>query len=136
MDLTKNKEVLTQLAHERSDEAARMLALALKSALDNDDKVELVRVASVVKELASPLTPEFKPLVFYANAVAKWAGGDLNGAISELKFLKNSCRRFRPGCYSVTLSKRHGCLKIMNVLLDMPSEIFAQVTQIFQHPRD
>ncbi len=102
MDLTKDIEVLTKLTDERSPLVARILALALKQAFQNDDQAELVRVASVVKELASPLISEFEPLLFYARAVTKWARGDLNGAIFEFRSLRHSGHRFKPGCYRVS----------------------------------
>mgnify|MGYP005838875589 CR=1 FL=1 len=127
MDSNKKLEVLRKLAHERPSKAARTLTLALQTAFQNDNKAELVRLAEVIQELAQPLTPDFEPLLFYARAVAQWAVADLAGAIYEFRSLKHSGHTFRPGCYSVTLSKRYGCLKITNVLLDMPPEIFGQV---------
>jgi hypothetical protein len=127
MDWTKNLEQLTKLAHESSSEVARILALALQMAFQNDDKAELVRVAEVVKALAEPLKPEFEPLLFYARAVANWAKGDITGAIYEFRSLRNACLLSRPGCYSVDLRTQQGCIKITDVLLDMPSEVVGRV---------
>jgi len=128
MNSTNNLEVLTQLAYERPSEAARTLALALQEAFHRDDKVELIRLAEVVKVLEKPLIPEFEPLLFYARAVAKWAGGDIPGAVHEFRSLRNACLLSRPGCYSVDLTTQRGCIKITDVLLDMPAEIFGKVS--------
>jgi len=127
-------KLLKKMAYERTSQAARILATELKTALANNDLTELVKVAQVVKELATPLKSEFEPLLFYARAIAKWADDDISGAIDEFKSLKNSGRRFKPGCYAIALSKRYGCLKITDVMLDMPAEIFERVSEIFQPP--
>lgn len=121
MDSTNNLEVLTQ------PEVARTLALTLQTAFQNDDKAELIHVAEVVKALATRLIPEFEPLVFYARGVAKWAGGDIRGAIHEFRSLRKAYLLSRLGCYSVDLTRQQGCIKITDVLLDMPAEIFGQV---------
>jgi len=98
MDSTNNLEVLTQ------PEAARTLAWALQTAFQNDDKAELIHVAEVVKARAKRLMPEFEPLLFYARGVAKWAAGDITGAIHEFRSLRNAYLLSRPGCYSVDLT--------------------------------
>ena len=121
MDSTNNLEVLTQ------PEVARTLALALQTAFQNDDKAELIHVAEVVKVLAKRLMPEFEPLLFYARGVAKWAGGDIRGAIHEFRSLRKAYLLSRLGCYSVDLTTQQGSIKITDVLLDMPAEIFGQV---------
>jgi hypothetical protein len=127
MDSTNNLEVLKQLVYVQPSEAARTLALALQSAFQNDDKAELVRVAEVVKALAEPLKPDFEPLLFYTRAVVKWAGGDIRGTISEFRSLWETCCISKPGCYRVDLTTQHGCIKITDVLLDMPPEVFGRV---------
>jgi len=119
MDLT--------LANSQPKTIARTLALALSRAFQNDDKAELIRLASVVKDRARLLAVEFEPLVFYARAIENWASGDITGAIYEFRCLRESGHTFRPGCYSVTLSKRYGCLKIADLLLDMPESVFGKV---------
>jgi hypothetical protein len=121
MDSTNNLEVLTQ------PEVARTLALALQMAFQNDDKAELIHVAEVVKALATQLMPEFEPLLFYARGVAKWASGDIPSAIHEFRSLRKAYLLSRPGCYSVDLTRQQGCIKITDVLLDMPTEIFGKV---------
>ncbi|GAB4203981.1 MAG: hypothetical protein Fur006_58750 [Coleofasciculaceae cyanobacterium] len=128
MDSTNNLEVLKQLVYVQPSEAARTLALALQSAFQNDDKAELVRVAEVVKALAKPLKPDFEPLLFYARGVAKWASGDITGAIHEFRSLRKGYLLSRLGCYSIDLTTEQFCIKITDVLLDMPAEILWHVT--------
>ncbi|NER40041.1 MAG: hypothetical protein F6J93_39955 [Oscillatoria sp. SIO1A7] len=73
----------TALAYVRPSDAARELALALKKAY-TQDRMELLRIASVVETFAEPLA-EFEPLLVYARGMEKFARGDLEGAGSQLE---------------------------------------------------
>jgi formylglycine-generating enzyme required for sulfatase activity len=69
----------------QASEAVQELALALSGAYQND-RSDLVRLASLVETLAEPLggLEEFQPLLIYARGMKKFAGGDLEAATNEL----------------------------------------------------
>ncbi|MBW4627050.1 MAG: tetratricopeptide repeat protein [Brasilonema octagenarum HA4186-MV1] len=71
----------TALAYVRPKEASRELALALSTAYQND-RVDLLRLASLVETLAEPLTEfeEFQPLLIYARDMASFAHGNQKDA--------------------------------------------------------
>ena len=73
------------LAYTRSHQATRELALALKNAY-SQDKLDLIRLASLVETLAEPLggSEEFQPLLIYARGMGNFAGGNLEAAKNEL----------------------------------------------------
>ncbi|HEY9743195.1 MAG TPA: peptidoglycan-binding protein [Coleofasciculaceae cyanobacterium] len=71
----------TALAYTRPNEAARELVSALSMAYQQD-RADLIRIASVVKSLAEPLA-EFQLLLAYARGMANFARGDMAGAIAE-----------------------------------------------------
>lgn len=73
----------TALAYVRPSDAARELAIALKKAY-TQDRMELLRIASVVETFAEPLA-EFEPLLVYARGMERFAQGDLEGAASQLE---------------------------------------------------
>lgn len=76
----------TALAYTKPDEAARDLALALREKVQEQDKSELVRMASVVETLAEPLVG-FQPLLVYSRGMGKLARGDSEGAGVEFRDL-------------------------------------------------
>jgi formylglycine-generating enzyme required for sulfatase activity len=73
------------LGYTQSNQAARELALALSSAYQKD-RVDLIRLASLVETLAESLGgwEEFQPLLIYARGMGKFAGGNLTEAKNEL----------------------------------------------------
>jgi DNA-binding response OmpR family regulator len=75
----------TALAYTRSSEAARELASALSRAYEQD-RVELVRMASLVETLAEPLA-EFEPLLVYARRMESFARDDLEDAAIQRREL-------------------------------------------------
>jgi hypothetical protein len=68
----------TALAYTQPTQAARELALAF-SKLDERDKPELLRMASLTETFAQPLA-QFQPLLMYAYGMGEFAGGDLKTA--------------------------------------------------------
>ena len=69
------------LAYTQPSQAARELALAF-SKLDEHNKAELLRIASLTETLAEPLA-QFQPLLIYARGMGKFAHGDLEAAKTE-----------------------------------------------------
>ncbi|MEL6458028.1 MAG: SUMF1/EgtB/PvdO family nonheme iron enzyme [Cyanobacteria bacterium J06621_15] len=69
------------LAYTQPSQAARELALAF-SKLNEEDKPELVRMASLSETFAEPLR-EFQPLLTYARGIGKFARSDLLAAKAE-----------------------------------------------------
>ncbi|MDJ0799771.1 MAG: CHASE2 domain-containing protein [Calothrix sp. MO_167.B12] len=70
------------LTYVRPNQAASELALALSKLDRQQDKAELLRLASLTETLAEPLA-EFEPLLIYARGMASWVHGDLEGANTE-----------------------------------------------------
>ncbi len=71
------------LAYTQPSQAARELALAF-SQLDEQDKAELLRMASLTETFAEPLS-DFQPLLIYARGMGKFARGDLSAAKAEIR---------------------------------------------------
>jgi len=73
------------LAYTQSNQAARELALALSSAYQKD-RVDLIRLASLVETLAESLGEwqEFQPLLIYARGMRNFASGNLTDAKQAL----------------------------------------------------
>ncbi|HEY9849775.1 MAG TPA: CHAT domain-containing protein [Leptolyngbyaceae cyanobacterium] len=76
----------TALAYTKPDKAARELALALREKLQEQNKAELVRMASVVETLAEPLVG-FEPLLVYSRGMGKLARGDKEEAFVKFREL-------------------------------------------------
>ncbi|MDF0555629.1 type IV secretory system conjugative DNA transfer family protein [Kamptonema sp. UHCC 0994] len=76
----------TALAYTKPDKAARELALALREKLQEQNKAELVRMASVVETLAEPLVG-FEPLLVYSRGMGKLARGDNEEAFEKFREL-------------------------------------------------
>lgn len=76
----------TALAYTKPDKAARELALALREKLQEQNKAELVRMASVVETLAEPLVG-FEPLLVYSRGMGKLARGDNEEAFVQFREL-------------------------------------------------
>ncbi|MCJ8282122.1 MAG: SUMF1/EgtB/PvdO family nonheme iron enzyme, partial [Rivularia sp. ALOHA_DT_140] len=81
-DLAKTQQWIA-LAYTKPNQAARELALEF-SKIDERDKAELLRMASLTKTFAELLS-EFQPLLIYARGMGKFARGDLQGAEVEFK---------------------------------------------------
>ncbi|OCQ97670.1 hypothetical protein BCD64_06110 [Nostoc sp. MBR 210] len=94
----------TALAYTKPSEAARELALALKK-LNLEEKVEWVRMASLVETFAEPLAA-FKPLLIYARGMANFVRNNLKDA--EAQF--NQLHLVKPE------------VKIAGISLDIPLE--------------
>ncbi len=95
----------TALAYTQPSQAARKLALAF-SQLDERDKPELVRMASLTETFTEPLN-EFQPLLIYARGMGKFASGNLEAAKAEFgKVIKG--RKY---------------IQIKRVLLPVPDQI-------------
>jgi len=73
--------MLSRLAYEQPNEAARRLALAF-SRVDPEDKSELTQMTSLVERFAEPLA-DFEPLLAYARGMASLARNDRKGAITQ-----------------------------------------------------
>ncbi|MGF1674004.1 MAG: formylglycine-generating enzyme family protein, partial [Rivularia sp. (in: cyanobacteria)] len=71
------------LAYTQPSQAARQLALAF-SQLDEGNKAELLRMASLTETFAEPLS-DFQPLLIYARGMGKFARGDFLAAKAEIK---------------------------------------------------
>ncbi|MEO1761274.1 MAG: formylglycine-generating enzyme family protein [Cyanobacteria bacterium J06629_18] len=69
------------LAYTQPSQAAREIALAF-SMLNEGDKAEMLRMASLTETFAEPLR-EFQPLLTYARGISKFARGDLLAAKAE-----------------------------------------------------
>ncbi len=72
----------TALAYTQPSKAARELALAF-SKLDQMDKVEIIRMASLIEIFIEPLA-QFQDLVIYARGMEKFARDNLEAAKAEL----------------------------------------------------
>src|SRR6266700_5923995 len=85
----------TALAYTQPTKAARELAKVLTE-LDQNDKVEQIRVASLIETFAEPLSG-FAPLIAYARGIGHLARGDVRDAISLfvnfMNMEKNSLER-------------------------------------------
>ncbi|MEM6752906.1 MAG: hypothetical protein AAF630_08060 [Cyanobacteria bacterium P01_C01_bin.38] len=99
------------LAYTKPSQAARELALAF-SKIDEWDKPELLRMASLMETFTEPLS-EFQPLLIYARGMGKFAHGDLNAAKAEFR--------------EILKSKRN--IQIAEVSLPIPEEIKKQSVQ-------
>lgn len=77
------------LAHTRPSEAARELAFAF-SQLDEKDRPEVMRMASLVETIAEPLSEleEFKSLLIYARGMASFAYGNQEEAKAQFRKLQ------------------------------------------------
>lgn len=73
----------TALAYTQPNDAAYRLAEALLEIVQQENKAELVRMASLVETFAEPLI-EFTPLLVYARGIAHLVRGNLKGAAAEL----------------------------------------------------
>jgi len=73
----------TALAYTRPGEAARELVWAL-SRLNEGNKADLIRMASLVETFAGPLT-EFAPLLAYTRGMANLARGNRKGAEAQIR---------------------------------------------------
>jgi hypothetical protein len=72
----------TALAYTQPSKAARELALAFLK-LDQMDKAEIIRMASLIETFIEPLD-QFQDLVIYARGMEKFARGNLEAAKAEL----------------------------------------------------
>ncbi|MBW4631755.1 MAG: ARC6/PARC6 family protein [Iphinoe sp. HA4291-MV1] len=72
----------TALAYTQPSKVARELELIFQN-LDQKDKAELLRIASLTETFAQPLA-EFQPLLIYARGIANFARGNLDAATSKL----------------------------------------------------
>lgn len=77
----------TALAYVKPDAAARELALTLREKVREGNKAELVRLSSVLENLAEPLREEYEPLLVYSRGLGKLARGDSEGASREFQRL-------------------------------------------------
>ena len=77
----------TALAYTRPSDAARELALALRSSLVLSDRAEQVRVASLLETFAEPLAG-FAPLLAYARGMRYLAYGDVKNARAQFSMMK------------------------------------------------
>jgi len=75
--------MLSQLAYEHTNEAARRLALAFSNA-DQEDRSELSQIASLTEIFADPLN-EFEQLLIYAYGILDFARGDQESARVQLR---------------------------------------------------
>lgn len=77
----------TALAYVLPSEAARELALTLSKLDQNQDKAELLRLASLVETVAEPLA-EFEPLlIIYNRGIVNFIRGDLESAATQFRKL-------------------------------------------------
>ena len=77
----------TALAYVRPDAAARELALTLREKVRFGNKAELVRLSSVLDNLAEPLRGKYEPLLVYGRGMGRLARGDSEGASREFQGL-------------------------------------------------
>jgi len=101
----------TALAYVRPNEAACDIASALKSAYQQD-RAELVRMASLVETFAEPLA-EFNPLLVYARGMGNLARGDWKGAAVQFDAARGQRREVR----------------IAGVSLPIPEQILVETSQ-------
>lgn len=98
----------TALAYTQPSKAAHELALALSRAYQQD-RVELVRMASLVETFAEPLA-EYEPLLVYARGISNFARGDLQGAAAQL----------------IEKLGQKPQVKVAGVILPIPDQILSQ----------
>ncbi|MEH1885349.1 response regulator [Nostoc sp.] len=102
----------TALAYTRPSQAAHELALTL-SQLKLEEKVEWVRIASLVETFTEPLA-EFKPLLIYARGMANFVRGKQECATAEMTSL---------------LANPEPQLRIAGVNLPIPEQITSSVEE-------
>ncbi|ODH02964.1 hypothetical protein A4S05_21760 [Nostoc sp. KVJ20] len=97
----------TALAFVEPNEAARQLASELKKVYNeqNQDKYELMRLASIIETLAEPLK-DYQPLLVYSRGILNWVLDNKELAISQLENLPKRKRR----------SEREGKELILSIL--------------------
>lgn len=81
--------------------AARELAFALKKAYQ-EDRTELVRVASMVETFAEPLAG-FEPLLVYARGMKKFVHDDWEGAVAEFDKVSGGDRELQVAGVSLSI---------------------------------
>ncbi|MGB0385940.1 MAG: KGGVGR-motif variant AAA ATPase [Ardenticatenaceae bacterium] len=74
--------MLSELANSKPREVAYQLAGALAQ-VDHMHKAELSRLASFIETLTDELSA-YSPLLVFANSIAKFARGDVKGAVAQL----------------------------------------------------
>ncbi|MEH2298385.1 MAG: CHASE2 domain-containing protein [Nostoc sp.] len=72
----------TALAYVLPSEAARELALSLSKLDQNQDKAEILRLASLVETVGESLA-EFEPLLIYTRGIVSFIRGDLESTASQ-----------------------------------------------------
>ncbi|MEH2014960.1 CHASE2 domain-containing protein [Nostoc sp.] len=72
----------TALAYVLPSEAARELALTLSKLDQNQDKAEILRLASLVETVGESLA-EFEPLLIYTRGIVSFIRGDLESTASQ-----------------------------------------------------
>lgn len=72
----------TALAYSKPSEAAHRLALALRSKLEQNDKIEQLRIASLIETFAEPLA-DFTPLLVYARGITQFAHGEVDHVATQ-----------------------------------------------------
>ena len=78
----------TALTLTKPNEAVRELAQKLSHLVEQEDKAEILRLASLMETLAEPLVESgFEPLLIYSRAMGYFAGGDLESATVQLEGL-------------------------------------------------
>ncbi|MEH2301189.1 MAG: hypothetical protein V7K88_19870 [Nostoc sp.] len=86
----------TALAYTKPDEAARELAQRLSERVQQEDMGEVLRLASLVENLAEPLVKAgFEPLLAYSHGMGYFARGDLESATTYLEGLLTENRRLK-----------------------------------------
>jgi hypothetical protein len=95
----------TALAFVEPNEAARQLASELKKVYNeqNQDKYELMRLASIIETLAEPLK-DYQPLLVYSRGILNWVLDNKELAISQLENLPKRKRRSERGGKELILS--------------------------------
>jgi CRISPR-associated protein Csx3 len=78
----------TALAYTKPGEAARELAEALSSRVEQQDMAEVLHLASLVETFAEPLVEGgFQPLLVYGRGMGSFIHGDLEGAAAQFSEL-------------------------------------------------
>ena len=73
----------TALAYLLPDKAAHELKLALQASLEQNDKAELMRMASLIETFSAPLA-DFAPLLVYAKDIMHLAAHETKSAMAQL----------------------------------------------------
>ncbi|WP_448267026.1 CHASE2 domain-containing protein [Nostoc sp. DSM 114159] len=109
----------TALAYVLPSEAARELALTFSKLDQNQEKAEILRLASLVETVAEPLA-EFEPLLIYTRGMVSFFRGNLESAATQ--FIK--------------LPIYHNQIQVAGINLLVPEEIIKATEIVTEHSRN